>query len=145
MKGYRWVGLGLLLAALLVVLAVRFPDAWNVFASPSHVVRDISVVARGMTFEIAGQSNAANTDIAVTAGERLRITVRNEAAGIAHDFAIPEWGVATPLLATGESAQLLVDVPSGAGEASYQCNPHAQMMRGTIRVSDPVASRSKQP
>jgi FtsP/CotA-like multicopper oxidase with cupredoxin domain len=96
-------------------------------------VREILLVARGMTYYL-DDGDTPNPELRVRAGERVRIRLRNEDAGMAHDFAIAEWEVATRLLQGRGEEAITFSVPAARGEAAYQCTPHAQMMRGTIIV-----------
>jgi plastocyanin len=116
-------------AALLPIVAASRPAADG---DPDP--REIRIVAREMAFFIDG-GGAANPTVRVRAGERVRIVLRNEDAGMTHDFAIGAWKVGTKALtAKGEETAVEFRVPESRGTTPYQCTPHAQMMRGSIQV-----------
>lgn len=98
--------------------------------------RQIVVIARGMAFVVDGQTGA-NPVLALTAGERVEIVLRNETPGIVHDFAIPAWGVVVDPIRGGESATVAIEAPASPGTYEYLCRPHAQMMRGVVDVARP--------
>ena len=106
-----------------------------IMASPGDdAIRDISIVVRDMTFYVDGGSDP-NPAITVRAGERVRLRLRNEDAGMRHDFTIQAWTVATELLEDrGEEDEIVFRVPETRGTQTYRCTPHATMMSGTIRV-----------
>lgn len=96
--------------------------------------RDITIVAKGMTFYIDGDERP-NPTIRVKAGERIRLVLRNEDAGMTHDLVVKDWKVATKTLAArGEQDAVVFQVPGRQGDTDYQCTPHSAMMRGRIRV-----------
>ena len=97
--------------------------------------RDVTLVARGMTFALPEQPDAVNPVLRLRAGERVRLVLRNEAPGLMHDVAIPAWGVATNPIPGGQSAAVTFVVPDGDGAVEYQCRPHAAMMTGRIDVA----------
>jgi plastocyanin len=99
----------------------------------SEDAREIQLVVRDMTFYLAGDETP-NPLLRVRAGERIRILLRNEDAGITHDFAIEDWQVATKLLEGRGEDGITFSVPPTPGRQAYTCTPHAQMMRGTILV-----------
>lgn len=125
----QWrVGGGITLAV--VALAAVLP----LLADKGPASREVVLLARGMTFVVAGEPEAVNPLIRVTAGERVRFVLRNETAGIQHDFAIPSWSAATRVLARNQEASFTVSIPDAPGQVEYLCRPHAQMMRGTIEI-----------
>jgi plastocyanin len=97
--------------------------------------REVTLVARGMTFALPDQPDAANPVLRLHAGERVRLVLRNEAAGLVHDVAIPAWGVATAAVQAGQTVETTFVVPEGSGPVEYQCRPHAAMMTGRIDVA----------
>jgi hypothetical protein len=98
-------------------------------------VRDVVLVARGMTFAFAHQPDGANPVIALRSGERVRLVLENEAAGLEHDFQIPAWQVHVDPIRHGERAEVIFTVPDFVGRVEYLCHPHAAMMNGFIDVS----------
>ena len=87
-----------------------------------------------MAFFVDGQ-DAANPMLRVKPGERIRLVLRNDDAGLTHDFTIKSWSVATKTLAgKGAGTAVVFRVPEERGTVVYQCTPHSQMMRGTVQV-----------
>ena len=79
-------------------------------------------------------SPAPNPTLIVQRGERVKVTLRNEDAGMTHDFAVRAWNAGTPRLSGGGKAVIQFQAPEQPGVATYSCTPHGEMMRGTIRV-----------
>lgn len=97
--------------------------------------RDVVVVARGMTFVLEDAPDTPNPVIALRAGERVRLVLKNEAPGLLHDMVIPDLGVEIEQMRAGESRELTFIVPANTGRHEYRCRPHADMMRGFIEVA----------
>jgi plastocyanin len=115
-------------AALLPIVAASRPS--SVDPEP----REVRIVAREMAFFVDGQATA-NPTLRFRAGEYVRLVLRNEDAGMTHDFAIGAWKVGTRTLSgKGEEASVEFRVPDARGTTPYECTPHAQMMRGSIQV-----------
>jgi plastocyanin len=103
-------------------------------ASNSAGPRTLTLVVRDMTFYMEGDPEP-NPTIVVKAGELVRLHLRNEDAGMRHDFAIKSWDVTTRMLEDrGEEDTISFRVPETAGTTPYICTPHAKMMSGTLRV-----------
>jgi plastocyanin len=118
------IGLGILAATLLPMLASAPPDD----------VHEIRLVVRAMNFYVEGESQP-NPTLTVRAGEQVRLVLKNDDPGMSHDFVVKEWDVATKTLEDrGQEDTITFKAPSSPGEMVYQCTPHAQLMRGTIRV-----------
>ena len=118
------------LATVAVVVVALLP---MVASSDLDSVREVRLVARDMTFYVEG-SQEPNPTLTFRAGEQVRIVLKNEDAGLEHDFSIAAWQTKTKLLeGQGEDA-IVFKVPSTKGSESYTCTPHAEMMRGTIRI-----------
>jgi plastocyanin len=96
--------------------------------------REITLVARGMAFYVEGDPAIPNPTLTLAAGERVRITLRNEERGLTHDFAVPAVDAATELIDWNEDAEVTFDAPDRPGTYDYVCEPHAMMMRGRIIV-----------
>jgi heme/copper-type cytochrome/quinol oxidase subunit 2 len=96
--------------------------------------REVLVVARGMTFTLPSDPDTANPVIRVRSGERLRLTLRNEAPGLMHSFEIPAWDVKTDQIRGGTSTSVTLTVPGKQGRYEYICAPHANLMRGFVEV-----------
>ncbi|HVL65843.1 MAG TPA: plastocyanin/azurin family copper-binding protein [Vicinamibacterales bacterium] len=121
---------GLLVTAAAVV-AMLLP---MVASSETAGVREIRLVARDMTFYVEGQQEP-NPTIALRPGEQVRIRIRNEDAGMRHDFAVQAWGVASRMLDDrGQEDSVLLRAPAEPGTTAYVCTPHSRMMSGTVRV-----------
>ena len=97
--------------------------------------RDVVVVARGMSFVLEGRLSEPNPVIPLRAGERVRMVLKNEAAGLIHDLVIPAWDVAIPQIRTGEQRDVTFTVPETPGKFAYECRPHSEMMRGFVEVT----------
>jgi plastocyanin len=97
--------------------------------------REIVLVARGMTFVLDDDAAAPNPTIRVQPGERIRLTLRNEAPGLMHNFHIPAWKVETRQIRSGESTTVTFSVPDHEGRYEYHCTPHSALMRGLVEVT----------
>lgn len=95
--------------------------------------RDVRIVVRNMTFYLEG-SGAANPTLRLRAGETVRLVLRNEDRGMKHDFTVPAWNAATPLIPVQREAEVLITAPARGSRATYHCTPHEETMRGTIIV-----------
>lgn len=95
--------------------------------------RALVLVARGMTF-YAGEGAEPNPTIHMEPGERLRVTLVNEDAGVTHDFAVNAWSARTSVLRGKGRASIVIQAPPRAGTAEYSCSLHGSMMSGTIQV-----------
>jgi heme/copper-type cytochrome/quinol oxidase subunit 2 len=97
--------------------------------------REVLVVARGMTFTLPSDPDTVNPVIRVRSGERLRLTLRNEAPGLMHNFEIPAWDVKTDQIRGGSSTSVTLTVPANQGRYKYICAPHANLMHGFVEVA----------
>jgi hypothetical protein len=95
--------------------------------------REIVLVAQDMAFFLPGDPTP-NPVLRLKRGEHVALTLKNEDAGIAHDFSIPAWGMATRRLDGMGSDRVVFRVPDKAGTAGYVCNPHPAIMFGDITV-----------
>jgi plastocyanin len=95
--------------------------------------REIRLVARDMTFYVEGQPEP-NPTLRLRAGESVRLVLRNDDAGMTHDFAVPGWKAATRRIESGEEASVTFRAPDRAASEPYTCRPHAKIMRGTILI-----------
>jgi hypothetical protein len=99
--------------------------------------RELTLIARGMAFYLPGDPTP-NPRLTAGRGETLRITLRNEDRGRAHDLAIPSragaWKSTPVLRRAGESADLTLRAPGEPGRYEYLCNLHSRMMRGVLEV-----------
>ena len=95
--------------------------------------REIRLVVRNMTFYVDGAADP-NPTLRLRRGEQVRFVVRNEDAGMHHDFVVSGWDAASGLIAGKTQATVALRAPSQTGSTSYHCTPHQQLMRGTILV-----------
>jgi plastocyanin len=119
-------------AAFVVALAMAMAAIGSTAKSR---VREISLVARDMAFYADGSSQP-NPVLHARPGERLRITLTNNAPGMIHDLSIAAVSASTSTLTAGQAASIEFSVPEKAGDYEYRCRPHALMMKGTLRVAD---------
>jgi plastocyanin len=96
--------------------------------------REITLVARDMTFYLEGDYTHPNPEISVKAGEHVRIVLRNDERGMTHDFAVPAVGASVDLLQWNEQGDVTLDVPATPGNYEYVCRPHMLMMKGILKV-----------
>jgi len=115
--------------AALMVMAALLP-----VMTTGAVDRDITLVARGMTFYLESDPESPNPTITVKAGERVRITLRNHDRGMRHDVAVPAVEAGLQALDWNESGEVIFEAPSTPGTYEYVCRPHLLMMRGILRV-----------
>jgi nitrite reductase (NO-forming) len=90
----------------------------------------------GVGGEIDG---AVNPDLKVGPEDVIRVVIVN-GDGIPHDFAIPEFGVQTPLVTIKGQTMDVVFEASEIGEFAYYCgvSGHRQMgMEGKLIISEP--------
>jgi FtsP/CotA-like multicopper oxidase with cupredoxin domain len=118
--------------------ALTAPENSSPLSGPSRGpssdgLREIHLVARDMTFYIAGE-DTPNPTLEARPGERIRLVFSNTDVGMSHDFAIRSWRVNTKLLKGKGQASIEFTVPSTRGTHDYSCTPHAEMMGGTIVV-----------
>jgi plastocyanin len=95
--------------------------------------RDVHLVIRDMAFYVDGDGTP-NPTLTFKAGERVRVFVRNEDAGMNHDFVVKDWKIKSKTIHGRGETELTIKVPRRARTASYYCTPHAGKMRGTISV-----------
>jgi plastocyanin len=117
-------------AAAVVALAMAMAAIGSTAKSR---VREISLVARDMAFYAEGSSQP-NPMLHARPGERLRITLTNDAPGMIHDLAVPAVSASTSTLTIGQVATIEFTAPEKAGDYEYRCRPHALMMKGVLRV-----------
>ena len=114
--------------AVLMILAVLAP------ALSKTSSREITLVAKDMAFYLESDLKTPNPTLEVKAGERVRITLRNQERGVIHDFAVPVLKKSVDELGWNESDAVTFTAPKQPGTYQYECQPHRLMMRGTIRV-----------
>ena len=106
---------------------------WPVAADPAASLREITLVTRDMAFYLDG-GETPNPVLTMRAGETVRIVLRNEDNGIAHNFEVGAWGQDVPTAKRGSSTSALIDAPDRPGRHVYVCGPHSALMRGIIDV-----------
>ena len=102
-------------------------------AGPRH---EITLVARDMAFYLPGDPTP-NPRLLLRVGEQVRLTLRNDDPGMAHDFAVEGPGPlerASKMIESGDSDRLDFTVPATPGEFDYLCSIHPRMMRGVVEV-----------
>ena len=116
--------------------AARRAPACSCRGSSTHVKRSTKsgLPPVSMSFHVEDIAGA-NPTMALTAGEQVKVTIRNEDRGMLHDFSIPEWGVRTGGVEWGDERSITFRVPATASTLSYICTPHSVMMSGRITVS----------
>ena len=117
------VGMAVLAAVLLPMMA----------SSELDKGRDLHLVIRDMAFYVDGEGQP-NPTLTFKAGERVRVFVRSEDAGMNHDFVVKDWKIKSRTINGRGETELTIKVPRRARTASYYCTPHAGKMRGTISV-----------
>ena len=124
-----------LLGGIIIAVAALLATLLPMLASTSRDdVREIRVVTRDMSFYVDGQTEP-NPTITLSAGQRVKLILRNEDPGMSHDFAVKAWSIGTKLLEDrGEQDSITFTVPESRGTATYHCTPHAKMMSGTLRI-----------
>lgn len=124
----RFVAVGVAMAVVVVVLLPILASSWG------GGVRELRIITRDMTFYVDGNPEP-NPTIVLRAGEKVKLVLRNEDAGMSHDFVVKSWTVATRLLEDrGEEDAVTFQVPEERGSTTYHCTPHAKMMSGTLRI-----------
>ena len=124
----------LLIAIAALVIGPRLAgDALNA-GDDASAARVIHLVARDMTFYVAGEPEP-NPTIHARAGERIRLVLNNADGGMSHDFAIRSWRVTTNLLKGKGEVSVEFTVPEARGSYTYSCTPHAEMMSGILIVN----------
>lgn len=129
-----WFRRGLLTTVLLIAVFVGLrwlPVAAGTREAPR--VREVELVVRDMAFYLRGD-RTPNPTLRFSPGERVRVVLRNEQPGVAHNFAIDGWDVKTRELRGRGTTRVEFEVPSAPGAHRYLCTPHAAMMAGTIDV-----------
>ena len=124
----------LLIAIAALVIGPRLAgDALNA-GDDASAARVIHLVARDMTFYVAGEPEP-NPTIHARARERIRLVLKNTDGGMSHDFAVRSWRVTTNLLKGKGEVSVEFTVPEARGSYVYSCTPHAEMMSGILIVN----------
>ena len=123
---------GTITLVVAVCLICGFLITQNASTSAGEV-RVIHLVVRDMAFYFTGRDEP-NPTLHLRRGERVRIVLTNQDAGMKHDFGVDAWQTRTRLIDGIGEARIELMAPSVAGDALYSCTPHGTLMRGTIRV-----------
>jgi plastocyanin len=99
--------------------------------------REILLITKGMTFTLPANPTVANPVIPMHTGERVRLVLHNDAAGLIHNFEVPSWGVKTANVRSGETTEIEFTVPASPGQVEYICGPHSELMKGVVEVTSP--------
>lgn len=123
----KYIRIGIVLGVALVA-GIMLPR----IVSSREDVRDITLVARDMTYYLDGKDEP-NPSLRFTPGERVRLTLRNDDRGMSHDFRVTAWGVGTKVLDGKGQDTITFRVPAASGApVAYTCTPHTAMMSGAI-------------
>jgi heme/copper-type cytochrome/quinol oxidase subunit 2 len=121
------------LVTVLAIAAIGVARLLPVVAKPRPAPREVVLVAKDMRFFLSGGS-APNPTLTFRAGEVVRLVLRNEDAGVTHDFAVRGLRIAVPAVAGRGEAVIDVRVPERTGRHVYACTPHARMMFGHVEI-----------
>jgi plastocyanin len=116
-----------------VLAAAALLPMMMIMGSSREETREIRIVARGMAFYVDGVAGP-NPTVRLRAGERVRLVLVNEDAGMRHDLAVGSSGVATGLVEHGRQVAVAFRVPETRDAIPYFCTPHRSTMRGTIQI-----------
>jgi plastocyanin len=101
--------------------------------APADVAREIVIVARDRTFYLDGDTTP-NPTIRLKTNERVRLVLRNEDVGMAHNVAIEPFGVKLQSLRGLAITATEFRAPARSGHLEYYCTPHPRTMRGAIEI-----------
>jgi plastocyanin len=136
-RGFVWPAIPVR-ALLAVALLLAFGGVSRLVPSSAgqqREPREVTLVARNMTFYVSGDSTP-NPTIRLTAGENVRVVLRNEDAGIEHDFSVSALDLRVPVTTGASIESAVMRVPLRPGGYEYVCTPHAQMMKGRIEITE---------
>jgi plastocyanin len=119
----------------LIPFIVLLVCAAGVGCSHRLPTREVTLVARGMTFMFAQSPGDSNPVIRLRAGERVRLVLKNEAPGLLHDLEIPALNVQLEQIRAGQSTDSTFTVPNKPGRHEYRCRPHSELMHGIVEVT----------
>jgi plastocyanin len=119
----------------LAVLLAAGAYAFTFVALREDGTREVVLVAKNMAFVAEGaDAQTPNPTILLEAGERVRLVLKNEDAGMLHDLVADPLGLRIDALAFGESGGVVIRAPEQKGESDYYCSFHSRLMRGRIVV-----------
>ena len=118
------------IVAVIAICATLLP---MVASSELDPKREVHLVIRDMAYYLDGKGEP-NPTLEFRRGERVRLRVTSEDAGMDHDFVVKSWKVATKLLEGRGEEVVNIRVPKRPGTDTYFCTPHSAKMRGTIVI-----------
>lgn len=127
----QWLIVVVLTVGALGISVARGGDSTG--GAAGDPVRTIVLTAKDMKF------NATNPTINLEPGEWIRLVIRNEDPGMKHDLTIPELGLRSAVIETGETTVLSFRVPKNAF-LTYLCSFHPVSMKGVFSVDDGSAA-----
>ena len=120
-------------AAVVAVIAIAATLLPMIASSDLDAKREVHLVIRDMAYYLDGKG-APNPTLQFRRGERVRLILTNEDAGMNHDFVVSNWKIATDVIEGRGQDTVDIKVPRRAGTDSYVCTPHSAKMRGNIVV-----------
>jgi heme/copper-type cytochrome/quinol oxidase subunit 2 len=118
------------IVAVIAIVATLLP---MVASSEWDPKRDVHLVIRDMAYYVDGKGDP-NPTLEFRRGERVRLRVTSEDAGMEHDFVMKNLKVATKLIEGRGTEVVNIRMPKQAGTDTYFCTPHSAKMRGTIVI-----------
>jgi plastocyanin len=121
---------GLLIVLIAATGVVFAPD------SQTNTGREITIVAKDMTFLLTAPTSTAqaNPTITVKARQKITMVLRNDDPGMQHDLVIQGQEIRTLVISYGETTRLTFTAPREPGTYVYMCSSHPISMRGTFLV-----------
>src|SRR5687768_4317310 len=129
----RMWAVGAVVAAIAVAVSLLPMIASSGSSDAEDPTRDVRLVIRDMAYYLDGKGEA-NPTLYFRRGERVRLFVVSEDAGMEHDFVVRPWNVATKTIEGRGEDEITIRVPKRPGIDTYFCTPHAGKMRGTVVV-----------
>jgi plastocyanin len=132
----RTVRLGLAGTALLVALSVAIAAGLaGASAGARPPERELTLVARDMGFYLPN-GDQPNPTLRLAPGERVKVRLVNQEAGILHDLLVESLGFDIPAFREAGERVAWLEAPAEPGRYEYVCSLHRRMMRGVIEVGD---------
>ena len=119
--------------AVIAAIAIAATLLPMVASSDLDKKRDVHLVIRDMAYYLDGKGEP-NPTLQFRRGERVRLILTNEDAGMEHDFVVKNWNVATKVLDGRGVDAVNIRIPRRPGSHTYFCTPHSAKMRGTIVI-----------
>jgi heme/copper-type cytochrome/quinol oxidase subunit 2 len=118
------------IVAVIAIVATLLP---MVASSELDRKRDVHLVIRDMAYYLDGKGDP-NPTLEFRRGERVRLRVTSEDAGMEHDFVVKNLNVATKLIEGRGTDVVNMRIPTEPGTDTYFCTPHSAKMRGTVII-----------